>query len=282
MNLNNKDIFLVDRLRPYFLKISKDDILTQSAALAYFAILALAPLIVILLSVLSFLSLNLQELLKQQTLKIIGVEAAQVLEAIINSANNRPDLSLIAGWVAVFLLAVSGSVVFAQLHSVLNIIFKADAAPYKKLKLTDYLISIISRRLYSVLMLFVFVMFSIISLLFTGFFSYILSDVEGLFIDALAMLINISIYALLFSIIYKWIPDRNIHFSKSFLGGIVTALLFVAGKSFAIVYVAKVAMSSAYGAAGSLVALLVWIYYSAFVFFLGAEFLEVFLTYKNK
>lgn len=264
------------RLDVFLKKTFNDDVLTLSAALAYFSALAMAPIIIILMSLLSFLNKDLQSELKLQTLKVIGNDAQSVLDAVINNTTNSPNLSLFAGWVGIFLLAVSGSVVFAQLHSTLNKIFMVNV---KKIKngVKTKLFNIVSKRLFSVIVLLLFVLFLIASLVFSTFITHILSHLNENLINFMTAIINIVMFSFLFSILFKWIPDREIKFIDSFKAGAVTAVFFLIGKMFISMYISHLAINSAYGAAGSLVAMLIWIYYSALIFLLGAEFLESFL-----
>lgn len=263
-------------------KIGKDDVYTQAAALAYFTTLAVAPLIILMLSFLSFLNIDLREQLKIETTNLMGEEASQILQSIMVSAAKRPDLSITAGWVAAVLLAISGSVVFAQLHSALNIIFKVPLVSTESESILDFFKGLISRRLLSLGLFMAFIFISIVSLMVSATVSYLMIDIKVFGIMIISGMANLMVYSVLFALIYKKMTDRYVALTKCFFAGILTAALFVAGKSLIGSYVGHAAMSSAYGAAGSLVVFLVWIYYSALVFFLGAEVSSVFLIENEK
>lgn len=260
-----------------FEKFSQDDVLTYSASLAYFTALAIAPLVVLMISFLAFLNFDLQEQFLLQTRSLMGTEASQVFESILNSANSRPDLTAAAGWVGAIILALSASVVFAHLQTALNRIFEV---PIQDNAISGFWYSvkdIAKRRLLSVGILLSFIFISIISLTVSAALAYIVTyyEVEG--IELLSGVINFAVYSVLFSLIYKFMPDCQVQYRGSFIAGAVTAGLFILGKALIGKYLGQAAVGSAYGAAGSLVVLLAWIYYSSLVFFFGAEVSAVFV-----
>lgn len=272
------NIAVRNRIWKYIEKISSDDIVVQSAALAYFSMLAMVPIFIIVLSLLSLLNSDLQEQLKIQALHIAGSDIYNILILIIQSAHKRPDLSVLAGWVAIVLLAASGSVVFAHMHASLNKIFKVKKTELGGAGLIPQLKNIIVRRLFSVIILLSFIVFFIVSLIVSQILMNMWGSAKGFIVDFVTVFFNIAGFSIFFSIIYKWIPDRDIRFSKSFPAGVLAAIIFIVGKSLITVYIMQLAIRSAYGAIGSLVLLLIWIYYSIFVFFLGAEYLEISLN----
>lgn len=269
-------------------KISADDVFTQAAALAYYTALSMAPLLILTISFLSVLNFDLQEQLLVQVRGLIGPEAGQVLQSILESANDRPDLSVAAGWLGAIVLAVSASVVFAQLQSALNLIFRvpnddrelnrhAAALHHEKSAVKSF----VMRRLLSVGILLAFIFIAIVSLTVSASLSYLLNYYEFVGVRFISEAVNLVVFAALFSLIYKWMPDRRVKTSNSLFAGIVTAVLFVIGKALIGTYLGQAAVGSAYGAAGSLIVLLAWIYYSALVFFIGAELSALFLLRKR-
>lgn len=267
-------------------KVSSDDVFTQAAALAYYTALSMAPLMILMISFLSFLNIDLQEQLLQQVQGLIGAEAGSVLQSILESANNRPDLSVAAGWIGAIILALSASVVFAQLQSSLNLIFKVDPDEKHQHRFAredrGVVWSFVLRRLLSVGILLAFIFIAIVSLTISASLSYLLNYYQFFGIQVVSEIVNLIVFAGLFFLIYKWIPDRRVKTSNSALAGIITAVLFVIGKALIGNYLGQAAIGSAYGAAGSLIVLLAWIYYSALVFFLGAEFSAFFLIKRKK
>ncbi len=271
----------IEKIKPLFEKIGRDDVFTQAAALAYVTTLAIAPMVLLLIALLSFMKFDMQEQFLLETQKLIGVEASKVFESIVNSANSRADLSVAASWLGAVFLTLSASVVFVQLQSALNIIFKA-AAPAKSIKKIGILKSFVMRRLLSIGILLSFIFISIVSLGVSAILSFFMTSYQLAGVKLLSAFINLTVYGILFAMLYRWMPDRSAQRSNYMVGGFLTAAMFVLGKTAIGNYLGQTAVGSAYGAAGSLIVLLVWIYYSALVFFLGAEISSLYLMRKKR
>lgn len=272
---------MTEKMLRFFDKIERDDLFTQAGALSYSTALSLAPMVILLIYFFSVMRFDLQTEFLNETRNLIGPEASKVFEAIINGAKSRPDLSVAAGWAGFLVLVFSASIVFIQLQTALNVIF---GAPLKKdhHKPSNWHIlkKFIFRRLLSVGVLLALLIISIISLSLTAVFSYLVDRYEFVGVQIIAELLNLAIFSVLFGTLYKWMPDRSVRRSHSWLSGIFTSVMFVLGKAAIGAYIGKAAIGSAYGAAGSLIVLLVWIYYSALVFLLGAEISSFFLKPK--
>ncbi|MEK6555731.1 MAG: YihY/virulence factor BrkB family protein, partial [Bdellovibrionota bacterium] len=111
----------------------------------------------------------------------------------------------------------------------------------------------------------------ICSIVISAVIIFLYPDEAGFFFQASNFLISLAIFTFLFAFLYKWMPDRKIHWHSALRGGALTAFLFLIGKMLIGLYLAKSALGSAYGAAGSLLVTLVWVYYSSLVVFMGAE-----------
>ncbi|MGZ3691661.1 MAG: YihY/virulence factor BrkB family protein, partial [Pseudobdellovibrio sp.] len=269
-----------DQIKIFFEKVNRDDVLTEAAALSYSTALAIAPMVMLLIALLSFMRLDLQDQFLEQTRNLMGDEASQVFESIVNSANNRTDLSALAGWVSAVVLAFSAAVVFSQLQSALNIIFKADATKQPDSK-TGVIKNFIFRRLLSMGILLSFLFISMVSLVVSSVLSYLTKSYELAGVKLFSAVVNLFVYTVLFAMLYRWMPDRSAQKSKDLIAGFLTAIMFAVGKTIIGTYIGQTAVGSAYGAAGSLVVLLVWIYYSALVFLLGAEISSLYLLRKK-
>lgn len=267
----------MENIKLFFDKFFRDEVLTYAASLAYFTALAIAPLVLLSISVLAFLNFDLQDQFLSQTRFLMGEEASLVFESILNSANKRPDLTAAAGWTGAFILALSGSVVFAHLQKALNKIFEVPIKKHLKKGFLYDVKYIITRRLLSVGILLSFIFISIISLAVSTALAYLVNYYEIEEVNILSGIVNFAVYSILFSLIYKYMPDRKVEYKGSLIAGAVTASLFILGKDLIGKYLGQAAVGSAYGAAGSLVVLLVWIYYSSVVFFFGAEVSAVFV-----
>ncbi|MES2663842.1 MAG: YihY/virulence factor BrkB family protein [Pseudomonadota bacterium] len=254
-----------------YTNIDKDDIFTRSAALAYYTALAMAPLIILLIWFLSTLQLDLQKDLIQQVSSVVGDEAAKLMATIISGTNERPDLSSMSGWIGLSGLLISASIIFVQLQTSLNLIFKSHQEEKPEVSKFAAIKDIIFKRIFSVGMLLTFIFIAIVSLAVSTSLEYFLKASDATWVQALNWIINFGIFILLFSVIFKWMPDRSLDYKSSIIGGLLTTTLFIIGKYLISIYLSKTAVGSAYGAAGSLIALLVWVYYSSLILFIGAE-----------
>lgn len=252
-------------------KIRKDEIFTRSAALALYTSFSLAPLVILLISFLSSLHLDLQLQLISQVKNLAGIEAANVLTAIIERAEERRDLSTLGGWIGSLTLLFSASVIFAHLQTSLNKIFESPVISHKNQHWSAELRHFIARRLISFGIVLTFIFISIVSLMASSLLSFLISSEQGLSGELLNMVLSFLLFSLLFSAIFKWIPDRPILNRAAIRAGMLTGLLFMVGKTLIGLYLGQTAVGSAYGAAGSFIVLLFWVYYSSLIIFVGAE-----------
>ena len=252
-------------------KIKKDDLFTLSAALALYTAFSLAPLIILLISFLSSLHLDLQVQLVLEVEELIGKEAANVLSAIIEKAAEREELHTLGGWIGSLTLFFSASVIFAHLQNSLNRIFESPVVSHKNQHWSAELRHYIAKRLMSFGIVLSFIFISIISLMLSSLLSLFIASKEGQFGEILYMTASFVLFSILFSAIFKWIPDRTIDTRTALRAGLLTGLLFMIGKTLIGLYLGQTAVGSAYGAAGSIIVLLLWVYYSSLIIFMGAE-----------
>lgn len=255
---------------------SDDDASSLAAALAYYALLSLAPLLVISIGVAGwFLG---PEAAKGRVAGelggIVGGQAAEGIQSVVASAN-APARGVISTVVGIVTLFVGASGVFGQLQSSLNAIWEVKPKPNRGLfgQLKD--------RFFSFTMVLGVAFLLLVSLVLSS----LLSSVGTVLADTLpggAVLWQVVNFALsfalisgLFALIFKVIPDAKVEWRDVWLGAVVTALLFTIGKQLLGLYLGKAAVGSSYGAAGSIVALVVWVYYAAQILFVGAEFTQV-------
>ncbi|NUS60693.1 MAG: YihY/virulence factor BrkB family protein [Lysobacter sp.] len=239
------------------------DLMTQSAALALYAILSLAPLLLLLVWLTSALLPGTQDAVMDQVRLLAGAEAERVAQTIVDNAKARPDTESIAGWWSVALLFVGATAVFAQLQDALNRIFRTEASRLPGL------LAWLRKRVFSLGLVFAMGFLLLVSMTITT----ALQLVFGRFDWMLPMIANVAswlVYAIGFALMYHYLPDRSVGWRRALQGGAITALLFVLGRAAIAWYLQTSNPGSAYGSMGTIVLALVWIYYAALIVFIGA------------
>jgi membrane protein len=249
-------------------KFNQHDVLTLSAALAFYTALSLAPLLLITLSVVGLLGEQSQAQLIQQIQSVLGEQASTAITTIIDSAQDRPSVGSFAGIVGVVILIFSASGVFAQLQSSLNKIWEVQG------QTSSGMWGLVRQRLLSMGMVISLGFIALVSLIVNTILSFLLTS-EGQIWQVVNLIVTLLVFSGLFALVFKFLPDVKISWRDSFYGGLVTAILFGIGKSLIGIYLGRSAVGSAYGAAGSLIVLLVWVYYSSVIVFTGAEITRV-------
>lgn len=249
-----------------------------AAALSYYTAVAVAPLLVLLVTVIGFFygQDSAQVQLIGQLRGMVGPQGAEVAQAVIESAD-KPSVAGIAGILSLLTLLWGASNVFVELQDSLDTIWGVELK-----KRNTGIKAMIRERFLSFSMILVIGFLLLVSLILTAVLSAV-GNLLGGMMPGLALLwqvvnfvVSFGITTLLFALIYKVLPDAKFSWSDVWMGAAVTALLFTIGKFVLGLYLGNQTMSSAYGAAGSLVVLLIWIYYSAQIFFFGAEFTQVY------
>ena len=262
-------------------KVLKDDIVTQAAALAFYTALAVSPVILLFVTFFSSLNLPLQEQLFSEIRGLMGSDAASVIETIISSSDEKSSQIRSADLWGFLTLGVSASVIFSQLQSALNLIFASPPKGPEKTGVWELVRHFLLRRLFCFGMLLTCIFISIVSLMVSGFLSLLSIGYLGTVMEVIHNSGTYIVYTLLFAIILKWMPDRTVRWKPAFAGGALTAILFVLGKVLIDHYIRRTAVGSAYGAAGSFIVFLVWIYYSTLIFLFGAEISAQMSSFKN-
>lgn len=253
-----------------------DDASRLAASLAFYTLLSLAPLVVIAVS-LAGLWLGADAARGQiaaELSAVVGSSAAQGIQAVVASARNEASgtLGTLVGLVTL-LLGASG--VFGELQYALNTIWEVRA------KRGRGVLGEIRDRFFSFAMVLGVAFLLLVSLLLSAALSavgrWFAAALPGgeLFWQLVNFGFSLALITGLFALIFKWVPDVVIRWSDVWAGAFLTALLFTVGKSLLGIYLGRASLASSYGAAGSLVLLIVWVYYSAQILFLGAELTQV-------
>lgn len=250
---------------------SKDNASSMGAALAFYSLLSMAPLLVLVITIAGiFIGADrAQELLFTQLSGLLGDTGAQGVGVMLKSANMNRD-GILQTAISFVTLLLGASTVFTELQSDLNRIWQCDAPK------SAGVWGLIRTRLLSFGLIAALGFLLLTSLVLSAAISYLGStwfstggEVLG---HVLEMAGSIIVLTFIFALIFKVLPGRHLPFRDVLLGALVTALLFEIGKFLIGMYIGKSAIASKFGAAGTVVVAIVWMYYSAQIFFFGAEF----------
>ena len=252
-------------------KFIADDTTTLAASLAFYTALSLAPLLILFVGVSAHLNADLQQGLISEVNDLAGRDAAKSVATVIYGATAQPQMTSFAGFMGVATLLLSASLIFGQLRSTLNRILDVPvtgAKPESYWKIAgDYL----QERLLHILLAVAFIFTMVASVLASTLISTGILANHGTISLILNALFSSFVYVVIFSFMFHFIPDQRLEWSRAIQGGTLTSILFVFGKELIGLYLGSAALGSAYGAAGSIVVFLVWVYYSALITFVGAQ-----------
>jgi membrane protein len=266
---------MLDFLKTVWKEWNEDEASLLAAALSYYTAVSVAPLLVLVVVIAGFF-LGQQAAESQLITQLragMGEEGSQFLETVLENAD-RPTLASIAGILSFLTLLWGSTNVFAQLQNSLNKIWNVERKPGGGIWAT------LRSRLFSFTM--------VLGIAFLLLVSLVLSTVLTMFVDwghgilpgadwlwqVINFLVSFAVVTFLFAAIFKVLPDVQIAWRDVSLGAAVTAALFTIGKYLLGLYLANA--GSTYGAVGSLVVFLLWVYYSAQILFMGAEFTQVY------
>ncbi|MGO8696477.1 MAG: YihY/virulence factor BrkB family protein [Limisphaerales bacterium] len=247
------------------------------ASLAYYTIFAIAPLFLIAISMAAFFfgQAAATRDLYHQINSLVGHDGGDVIQSLVAAAAHRPRAGLWATFGALITLGTGATAVFVELQDALNTIWCVES------KGGGGVWCFIKNRLLSFAMVLGIGFLLLVSLLLNAALTALGSFASGilpekrLVLDALNFVLSLGVITLLFALIYKLLPDVNIAWGDVWVGAFVTALLFNLGKFLIGYYLGRGSLVSIYGAAGSFIVLLLWVYYSAQILFFGAEFTRV-------
>lgn len=279
--VQNKSYFQI--LRSTVQEWLADEAPVMAAALAYFAFLSLAPTLVILLKIVAvyYGEAAAQGKLVEQLQTHLGPQAAQGIQEILKNMHQSRG-GTFATIISLAILLASATGMVAQLKRSLNHMWNVEPRPGLGVK------GLLRDRVLALILILATGCILLASMIASAVISGMTHAIEqALPIPALAVrLIELGVSAavitLLFAVIYKYLPDVKIAWRNVWVGAVTTAVLFVIGKFLIGLYLGKSSVASSYGAAGSLVLLLIWIYYSSLILFLGAEFTQVYSRVRGE
>lgn len=263
---------------------SEDRVTKLSAALAYYTIFSLTPLIIIIISSASlFLGDNMDPNTKLfgEISEMIGVEAANQLRTFVNNANlsGRSTLGLIIG---IGTLIIGSTAIFIEIQDSINLIWKVKAVPKKGWKklITNRLLSFSLIASLGFLLLVSLVVNSVVVGIGGKLDIYAkkigIEEISEWLMLIITNALTLAVVTTIFAIIFKVLPDVNLKWKPALVGALFTALLFSLGKYIIGIYIEKGNPGSAFGAASSIIVILVWIYYSSIILYFGAEFTQAY------
>jgi membrane protein len=252
------------------------------ASVAFYSLLSFAPLLVLVaaMTALVFDRNTSQSALVDQARQMIGDRGADTVKSLLVNAQ-KPSSGIFASVVAFITLLFGASGVFSELRDALNTIW--DAEPKEESGWRGML----KQKLFSFGMVLSVGFLLLVSLILSAGLALIgkffgqLVPIPVPILEGVNFLVSLVVITLLFALLFKFVPARAISWRDVRVGAILTALLFTIGKFLLGLYLGKAGVGSAYGAAGSLVAVIVWVYYSAQIFFFGAEFTRVYADYDT-
>jgi len=266
-------------LKQTFNEWLQDKVPQLGAALAYYTVFSLAPLILVLLAIVGVIfrddPAGAWDRITQQMSYFLDPSALQIVQNIAQKAS-EPGKSTIATIIGMALAIFGASGVFGQLQDALNTIWGVKAKPSRGIW------GFLRSRFLSFAMVagicFLLLVSLAVEALLKGFSHYVQSVLPGGIVIALAvyLVFDFAVVVLLFAMIFKFLPDVEIQWRDVWIGAVITAILFGMGKWLLGFYLGSGAAGSAYGAASSLITLLLWVYYSSQILLFGAEFTQVY------
>ncbi|MBU7585966.1 MAG: YihY/virulence factor BrkB family protein [Nostoc sp. TH1S01] len=268
---------IVQLFEETFQEWSEDKASRLAAALAYYTIFSIAPLLIIVIAIAGavFGEEAARGEIVRQIQGLVGRDGAEFIEIAIRNAS-QPKTGAIASIISILLLLLGATGLFTELQDALNTIWEVQPKPGRAMK------NVVRQRALSFAMIlgigFLLLVTLVISTALTaivGYFSNLLPGVDIIW-RILNFLLSFTITTLLFGLIFKVLPDAKITWNDVLIGAIITSLLFSLGRYLLGQYLGNSSFGSTYGAAGSLVVILAWVYYAAQILFFGAEFTQVY------
>lgn len=261
--------FLLRTLR----ELSDDHVFQFSAALSYYTLLALAPLVLVTVALCGMIFGRdaVQGHIIAEVRGLVGQAGAEVIQTVLQNAT-EPKAGALSLLIGVVTLIIGATTVFVQLQDALNFIWDVEADPKK-----SAIWSFVKDRLLSLAMILGIGFLLLVSLVldaafsaFGGWAGNYVGDTHGL-VQAANSVVSFGVITLLFAMIFKVLPDVKLAWRDVWFGAAVTGVLFTIGKHLIGFYLGRVGIGSAYGAAGSVIVVMVWVYYAALIVFFGAE-----------
>lgn len=271
---------IVSLLKRVYKEWSEDKASRLAAALAYYTVFSIPPLLVVAIGIASLFTDRavVENQIVSQAGSLMGARGSEAIQTILDSAESPGGSELVPTLIGVALLLLGASGVFTQLQDAMNTIWNVEADPNRGI------VGAIKERFLSFTMVlaigFILLVSLLLSTLLTTFGDYLgrLVSEASILLAILNFIISFGVITGLFALMFKTIPDVDITWRDVAIGAVLTAILFKIGEYALGIYFDRSDPTSAFGAAGSVILLLLWVYYSVQILFLGAEFTQVYAT----
>jgi membrane protein len=278
--MSAKTLFQI--LKTTFASWNRHEAPRLGAALAFYTILSLSPLVIIILALagLIFSRSTAQAHILSQVQGMIGPDGGKAVESMLANAQ-RPAAGILGTIIGLLSLLFGASGVFTELRSALNLIW--EVTPEK----TSGVVGLLRERFFSFGMVLSIGFLLLVSLVVSTVLAAIgkffggLLPVPSPLVAVFNFFLSYLGVAVLFGLIFRLVPEAKVRWRNVWLGALVTALFFSIGKTLIGLYLGKSSVGSAYGAAGSVIVVIVWVYYSAQIFFFGAEFTHAYTERRS-
>ncbi len=256
---------LLNSLTKVIKSFVRDDAFTLAAALSFYIVTSLAPILLIIIALVSLFDFATVQNLTSQAGQFLGSDVSDTINSLIENASENSGARSLSLGIGVILAAISVSAVMAQMRYSFNKILNIQQESSIKKQ--------IMKRIYLFIFFLFFILVVLVSLAISSFLQVNSKDTLSMAID---QLVSFLIFTILFMLLFKFIPDKKIPLKKIWPPALLTAVLFTAGKYAISFYLGLSTFSSTYGAAGSLIIILLFIYYSSLILFLGLEILDLY------
>lgn len=267
-----------EALRDFF----AEDPFQLAAALSYYTLLSIAPLLLVIIGATGLLlgEDEVREALVEQVRLLVGNDGASLLRTVAQNVGTAHS-NVATMSVGFALMLLGATTVFAYLQKALNRIWGVEAAP------SNAVLGFMRARLTSLAVVLGLVFLLLVSLFFSTAINALQGYIEALFPGSAAIvrvgniLLSLALLALLLAMLFRYVPDVEISWRDTVAGAIITAILLTAGKQAISLYLGQASVGSAYGAAGSAVVFMVWVYFVAMILFLGAKVTKVIARHRG-
>jgi len=271
-------------LRESFSEFLDDNAMKLSASLSYYTVFAIGPLLLVIISLIGlFVDRSaVTQTINGQMQSLLGAQGAEQIISIIDSLQKQSEAQRF-GAIGLISLFISASAVFLEIQDSINYIWSIKAKPKKGwLRLITNRLLSFSLIIGMGFLLAVSLLANTLADLLTDRLARLFGHGEAILLKGVGLIVLFFIITLLFGIIYKVLPDAKIHWRDALTGASFTGLLFLFGKFLIGFYLGNSRVGNTYGAAASVIIILLWVYYSGIILYFGAEFTKVWALHRGK